>query len=111
MLGSRTQNTGLLVRKLALKEPRICRVMSCSWTGTGSRKSRNTIQYASAAIGSRKVPIRLRSKLQTIAKKMAAFWNMDNGTSSFVKLMTQICNPPLKSPGLILPTPLMSEKN
>jgi hypothetical protein len=42
---------------------------------------------------------------------VATFWNMEHGTSSFVTLMTQLCNPPLTSPILVLPTPPMREKS
>lgn len=108
-LGSRTQSTGLLVRKLAKAAPRISRVTLSSWTATGSNKFKIRVQWPSVRIGSHSLNSQLQSKLQTIARRRGISLNTANGTSLFMTLMTliSICTRRLTR---TRPTPLMSRR-
>ena len=108
-LGSRTQSTGLLVRKLARAAPRICRVTLSTWTATASNKFKIRVQWPSVRIGSRNLNSQLQSKLQTIARRRGISLNTANGTFLFTTLMTliSICTRRLTR---TRPTPPMSRR-
>lgn len=89
-LGSRTQSTGLLVKKLAKAVPRICRVTLSSWTASDSNRFKIHTQWPSVLIGSRNLNSQLQSKLQIIARRKGISLNTANGTSLFTTLMTLI---------------------
>lgn len=108
-LGSRTQSTGLLVKKLARAAPRICRVTLSTWTAIDSSKFKILTQWPSVRIGSRNLNSQLQSKLQTIARRRGISLNTANGTFLFTTLMTliSICTRRLTR---TRPAPLMSRR-
>ena len=89
-LGSRTQSTGLLVKKLAKAAPRICRVTLSSWTATGSSRFKIRTLWPSVVTGNRNLNSQLQSKLQTIARRRGISLSTANGISLFTTLTTLI---------------------